>query len=134
MRIVETYPPNFAAIDAKFGVLGKPCLYAYGGTIYNPLCVAVTPALTAHEEVHSERQRLVGVEAWWLRYIEEDIFRLDEEVLAHAAEARRLIQDTDGSDRARRLVLSQTSTRLASPLYKYGISARSAHVLLREKV
>ncbi len=56
MRVVHDYPPLMDEIDAKFHVRGKPVIYAWGTTIYNPSNIDVPPQLIAHEAVHGQRQ------------------------------------------------------------------------------
>jgi hypothetical protein len=119
MRIVVARPPMFAEIDAAFHIAGKPVIFAFGDTIYNPLGGPVSPQLQAHEAVHGARQRDSGVEKWWRAYIDDPQFRLDEEIPAHQAEYREFCRNaTNGNARnARRMALHQIASRLASPLY-----------------
>lgn len=141
MRVVTAFPPNYAAINAKFNIAGRPVIFAWGDIIYNPHHVKVTPELLAHEGVHGERQVTDNIDGepnderirrWWCRYIEDDAFRLNEEVLAHRMErAVRISQLPGGRDNRRaRLIRAETAVRLASPLYQFGISVKQAAELL----
>ena len=115
MRDVFEYPPMFDLIDAKFRVAGRPIIFSWGGIIYNPQRIEVTPALRAHEAVHGARQG-DDIRGWWRRYIDDPVFRLVEEIPAHRAEYQQLLAECDNR-RARRLYLKQMAKRLASPLY-----------------
>lgn len=117
MRIVHDYPPLYDAIDAAFGLelrkdVFRP-IFAWGSSIYNPHHVKIPPALIAHESVHGRRQGgdIVG---WWRRYIDDQKFRLAEEIPAHVAEYRALARGP--KDRA---ALVFVAKRMASPLYGY---------------
>lgn len=119
MRIVNAIPPMFDEIDAAFNIKGKPVIFAWGDKIYVPHQQGELPkALLLHEAVHGERQLAYpgGVEAWWLRYIAEPRFRLDEEIPAHRAELAHLLTKAKGPS-MRAHALSRTAARLAAPLY-----------------
>ncbi len=107
----------------------RHCLFAFGGTIYNPGNITVPPELMAHELVHGARQK-DDIRGWWRRYIDDPVFRLKEEVQAHKAEfARAALGVKDRNRRAR--ILSVTAARLSAPLYGGVISYQDALCLLR---
>ena len=56
MKTLFLFPPNYRAINKAFSVRGKPVIFCYGDTIYNPTRITVTPSLVAHEGVHSRQQ------------------------------------------------------------------------------
>lgn len=115
MRIVRQFPPMYAEINKRFNVRGKPVIFTFGETIYNPNNVKIGPELIAHEEVHQERQRDRGYIHWWELYIAHDDFRLDEELPAHRAEFAFCTHHYDG--RALERMLHRIADRLSSPLY-----------------
>src|SRR5258708_8978196 len=89
MKIVVEKPPLWDEIAAAFpAVEQRSCLFAFGGTIYNPGNIPVPPELMAHELVHGARQK-DDIRGWWRRYIDDPVFRLKEEVQAHKAEVAR---------------------------------------------
>jgi len=138
MKIINSVPPNFQAINDRFQVRGKPVIFCYGEVIYNPMRVNVGPDLVAHERVHSIRQLAFagGVTAWWDRYIADGRFRLEEEIPAHRAEYQFWAQHKDadkpvkGFRSARDYHLVQIARRLAGPLYGSVISLGNARALL----
>lgn len=139
MKVVKAFPPNYAAINAAFGVRGRAVIFCYGDRIYNPAGVAVGPDLVAHETVHSERQEKFagGVEGWWRDYIADPAFRLAEEIPAHIAEFRYWLAGA-GADRPVRGFRSaaefhrlQIAQRLAGPLYGRLVSLGDAKSLLQ---
>lgn len=87
MKILTMFPPNYWQINAAFNVRGRPVIFCYGDTIYNPKRIKVGPDLIAHESVHSVQQDRDPA-AWWQRYIDDPRFRLHEEIAAHRAEYR----------------------------------------------
>lgn len=126
MRVIVAEPPLIEAIDAKFGVRGQPILFAFGDVIYNPAGGDVPPELMAHEAVHGERQLKLagGVDAWWQRYLDDDMFRLEEELPAHHAEFLKLVELQRPQWRSernlRRTMAAHVARKLAAPLYRFG--------------
>lgn len=119
MKVITAFPPNYRRINAAFNVRGRGVIFCYGDVIYNPGRINVTPALLAHEAVHSGQQG-ADPATWWDRYIADPQFRLAQEIPAHAAEYRvapHLLQEIAG--------------RLSSRLYG-GLIARDAaeHLLV----
>lgn len=112
MRVLYLLPPNYRAINAAFDVRGRPVIFTYGDTIFNPAKIKVTPALQAHEAVHSHRQGDNPGE-WWERYIEDPEFRLNEEIPAHQAEYREFCRHHADTKR----MLHEIARRLSSSLY-----------------
>lgn len=128
MIIVRRRPPLFDEIDAAFKIAGKPVLFAFGDTIFNPEGVEVSDALHAHEWVHGQRQ-MGDVEGWWRRYIADRDFRLTEELLAHKVEYDTLCEGKPRNER--RFYLRQIAGKLSSPLYGRLISFEAARTELR---
>lgn len=83
MNIVKGFPPNINKIWERFELLGQPVVFTYGNTLYNPFGGTISQDLMVHEQVHEAVQTKMGVEKWWDKYLEDDKFRLDEEVLAY---------------------------------------------------
>jgi hypothetical protein len=107
VKVLYLFPPDYAAINRAFKVRGKPVIFCYGDTIYNPGRIKVPERLIAHESVHSRHQQgMGGPEVWWQRYIDDPQFRLIEEIPAHRAEYRVAPE-----------FLDDIARRLASPLY-----------------
>ncbi|MGH6792637.1 MAG: hypothetical protein ACRECF_07855 [Methyloceanibacter sp.] len=139
MKVIVADPPLIEEIDAAFRVKGKPVLFAWGDRIYNPGNVSIPPQLMKHEGVHGARQLAYAralpslptdeaIKLWWRRYISDRSFRLDEEIVAHAAEYWYIA--VTGNRIARRLALARISSRLAGPLYGRLISKDKAKRLI----
>ncbi len=120
MKIIKAYPPNYAALLAKFGdVVRGDVIFSYGDRIFCPSGRKLHPALIAHEEVHGARQRILGVELWWENYLADPEFRFIEEVLAHHAEWIHFKWMTNPmpSEKLKRNIFRQICERLSGPLY-----------------
>lgn len=78
----------------------------------------IRPQLKAHEGVHFQRQvaHEGGPDRWWERYIEDRLFRGEEEALAHRAEYRAFKSWTKDRNAVSR-ELENIAGRLCSPLY-----------------
>lgn len=83
MKIEKLFPPNFEKLKLAFPEYEKyKPIFCYGDTIYNPFNIEITPDLDIHEQVHSQQQGN-DVEGWWNRYIQDEKFRLEQEVAAY---------------------------------------------------
>lgn len=126
MRIAIARPPLYEKIDAAFHVAGKPVIFCFGDTIFNPMGVPVSRELMAHEEIHSERQG-DDIIAWWERYLIDPGFRYQEELPAHVSEYRAYCK-RHGSGRNK--YLNAIAARLASPLYDARVTYEQAHMAI----
>lgn len=127
MRTVIGFPPNIKAIREK---LRPPpsAIFCYGDTIYNPGNTLITSSLTAHEAVHSARMG-DDPDKWWHAYLNNPLFRLEEEVLAHMAEYTEILNEKPNRH-LRRRHLSHISRRLAGPMYGRMITLREAKLAI----
>lgn len=126
MKILKAFPPNYAALAEHFPIKGRQgILYAWGDRLYNPSGIKLLPWLMAHEQTHMDRQlghylcHIAGytpVENWWIRYVQNPKFRLNEEILAHRAEWQSFLQHTENKAQQQQY-LNQIAARLSSPLY-----------------
>lgn len=124
-QIITGRPPNFSRIIARFPMAQRQTvIFAYEPHIFAPTG-KVSPAIVAHEEVHIRRQKDIGVERWWDRYLSEAPFRYEEELLAHRAEYRYMLGE-NGSRQMRRSALKIVATKLAAPLYGGMVSVATA--------
>jgi hypothetical protein len=112
VKVLHTFPPNYAAINKAFKVRGKRIWFCYRDTIYNPSRTPVPPEIMVHEQVHSGQQGNDPA-GWWQRYIDDPAYRLAMEIPAHWAECRHLVDHGMPAER----VISWVARRLASPLY-----------------
>lgn len=130
MQILSDYPPNFDKIAAALpGAHKEGVIFAYHPYVYKPHgAPKLPPELIAHEAVHLKRQAEGGgPEQWWNDYISSAAFRLEEEGLAHLAEARALAKQAGNCNRAKkRKIAALIGGRLASPLYSAGTSKKAA--------
>lgn len=131
MKVVCARPPRFEELDAVFHIAGKPIIFAFGDTIYNPCGVSITPELQAHEGVHGQRQlEIYGLDYWWDCYIANPQFRLAEEIPAHQAEYRTFCE-RNRLRNARRIYLRDLAQRLSSPLYGRLIKTEEARRVIK---
>jgi hypothetical protein len=125
--IIIAKPPVYDQCVAAFGadnIVGRPILWSWEDSIYNPMDVDIPPELRAHEMVHGERQSVQGAKVWWAQYLADKNFRFEEERLAHRAEWREYLRRHAG--RNNQFVLDMITTRLASALYGHMVSLDGA--------
>lgn len=136
MNIVKGKPPIYSEILGVFPAAAAPgTMFCWGVTIFMPDGGDITPELIVHEKVHCDRQG-DSIEAWWCRYLLNQDFRLEEELLAHKAEFKELCRINFphwvSKNSMRRTFLARTARRLASPLYGPMISLEAAKVALAQ--
>jgi len=82
LKVKTKYPPNFDRIKERFGPLPHSVVFTYGDILYVPSGNRIPKDLKVHEKVHTEQQG-DDPEAWWERYLEDDAFRLEQELEAY---------------------------------------------------
>jgi hypothetical protein len=129
-QIVKSFPPNIAAIRAKFPFVAgrRGLLFTYGLSIHNPDGVEIENHLIRHEIVHVLQQREVGgPEKWWELYLSDQDFRLRQEMTAHVAEYQSFCAGPPPRNRrARYAHLDTIAERLSSGIYGYMIRRQAA--------
>ena len=130
MKVVQSLPPNFEDIIKAFpSAKSKDVIFTYGDTVYVPNGGQLSPALLAHESVHSERQGSKP-DKWWEKYLENAVFRFGEELIAHETE---YLEYAQYGRNARRKALSVIALRLSSPLYGSLITFNEAKRAIKGK-
>lgn len=133
MIIIPGWPPNIDLLDATFKVRARApgdVIFAYGDKIYVPGGGGIAPHLVAHEGAHGVRQRGMGVDRWWDRYVVDIEFRLAEEIIGHRAEYRALCNESKDRELCSRHLM-YVARKLAAPLYGSLISPIKARNAIR---
>ena len=125
------YPPNYSRIIDVLGTSNGDILFAYYPHIYNPGGSNVSPDLLLHENIHLEQQKSIGVDEWWKRYLADNQFRYEQELIAFAGQYAygKKVYKTKISDQ----MLSDFALLLSGPMYKTGVSYQQVHVAIRRK-
>jgi len=85
MKVSKETFPFYEECKAKFGVdIDKGVVFTYGDTIH-ARC-DIPPDLYEHEYVHSIQQEKMGKDLWWKVYLEDENFRLKQELEAYRAQ------------------------------------------------
>lgn len=130
-EIIYEFPPIYSEIAAVFRIHERrDVVFSFGPHMYNPYAAHIPDEIVVHEAIHGARQgRGDKVLDWWQRYMEDQAFRLDEEIHAHRAEYRWLLEH--GNRQQRRRACKQVSGKLAGPLYGRLTTAKKASRLLK---
>jgi len=118
-EIVNDWPPNIDAIR-RFLPVTRNNIFAYDGKIYSPGSKTLPPELIAHEQVHFEQQSRIGVLNWWDNFLIDKKFRLAQEIPAHQAEYRHMLENAPSRQVRRRVKthgLKMLAKRLSDPMY-----------------
>lgn len=113
MKISDSFPPNIQDIRARLVVHGD-VIFCYGDTIYNPSKKELTEDLIVHEQVHSEQQGNLP-DVWWFRYLNDDGFRLSQEIEAYGAQYALVKSKTHGT--LREWILDRMADALSGDVY-----------------
>ena len=81
----------------------------------------------AHEQTHTKQQG-DDIDGWWDRYLSDFEFRLNQEVEAYHNQYMFLLDNYNRKDR--RVILSQISKDLASPIYGNLVTKEKAKELI----
>lgn len=130
MRVVRQRPPLWDEISKAFpAAVHRPgIMFCWGNEVYMPLGGELTDALAAHERIHSIQQGN-DPEGWWLQYIADPKFRLEQEIPAHQAEYNTLCDGGVGRAERRRYAMA-LAKRLSSPIYGSLITRAEAKRLI----
>lgn len=128
MIIKFEFPPNYAEIDAKFKLTALKAtvdvrpVFAYAPYCYNPYREPLGEEIMQHEATHILRQNGDPI-GWWRKYIDDQEFRLDEELPAHVIEYHVRIRQAEKRETfgrpERRAIMNLMATRLCHQLYGY---------------
>ena len=121
-------PPIYSQLNERFGAdWNKGIIIAYDGKIYSKEVPEAQKWI--HEEVHLDRQKEMGNEAWWRLYMESDEFRLEEELLAYMAEVSFIKKNIKNRE-ARFHIIREVARSFSSSLYGNIISPEQALKIL----
>ena len=89
MKIKSRFPPNIEKIVERFGKLPSNVVFTYGNILYAPLLNprAIPKDLMVHEKTHMKQQG-DDPEGWWNQYLNDDVFRLRQELEAYKNQCR----------------------------------------------
>ncbi len=127
MEIRQEFPPNIREIRKTFDISDLPVVFTYGNILYNPTGEPVSDDLMIHEQVHEKQQAIIGVNDWWVRYLEDKTFRLTQEVEAYQAQ----LKSVQGTRDYKRQFLQYISKSLASKLYGNILTWQEAKELIK---
>lgn len=99
-------------------------IFAYENTIYCDY--ELSPDLLIHEQVHLDRQNEQGLDEWIKNYLNDPVFRLNEEWLAYKAQLNSI---KDKNERTR--VRIKSALILSSSLYGDIITYKDALKMLK---
>ena len=127
--IKKEKPPIYDSLKNKFGVDWEDkIIIAFNGAIWCKEEPA--PQKIVHEIVHLDRQDEIGNDAWWKLYLENDQFRLEEEMRAYLAEAKFIKKNINNREHVFHL-LREIAQSMSSSVYGNLISTADALTFLR---
>lgn len=131
MKIMQQFPPNYAAICSRFPAvrLMPGIIFAYGDRVYNPSGNELPDHVIVHESVHFEQQKESGPATWWARYLQDNEFRLSQEVEAYQAQYRYLCATSDRGHRRR--ILKKIIHDLSGAMYGKMLTKKEAEALIK---
>jgi len=114
IEVVNAYPPNLDIIRNAFPI-HSGVIFTYGGKIYSPDSMVISPELHAHEAIHVKQQG-DDPDVWWDKYIIDVEWRLEQEIEAHRAEWKYVLRNIKNRE-VRAKYLSVIAARLSGKLY-----------------
>lgn len=86
VKILNEKPPIYDMLrENGLNFKEDKTIFTYGDAIYNPANIDIPQDLIAHEMEHMRQQREIqgGPEMWWARYIQDPLWRIQQEVEAY---------------------------------------------------
>lgn len=123
MKLSTEKPPNWEALVKKFGVTWDRTVVTYGDTAYCRR--ALSDDLIIHESVHVEQQRETSPEVWWEKYMEDPVFRCEQEMEAYRHQYL-FLKDKIKDRNALFKHLDRLARDLSSPMYGKVLSYQQA--------
>ena len=103
MKIKVENPPMLESILAAGMIPNlQTTIFTYGDTIYNPGDNELPDHLIEHEDTHSKQQG-DDPDAWWLRYVNDPYFRLQQEIEAYVNQYKFICKQV--TDRNKRFLI-----------------------------
>lgn len=138
MEIVKDWPPNIAEIRQRFDLTGKKPVFTYGDKLYNPYGYEITGDLMVHEQTHLQQQKdfiyqtgyINGTDGWWGKYLQNDAFRLSQELEAYRKQYKYACEHY--SRQFRRQLLGFIASSLSSKMYGSIIDYEKAKLLISQ--
>lgn len=129
MKISHEKPFIFNILTQTFGVKWEAGVaIAYGDTIH---CFnGIGPDVVAHESVHLRRQKELGPEEWWIRYIEDKHFRMIEEIEAYRVQIRWLKDNVKEKPLLMKCI-KKIQEDFGSPMYGFKLDPITIRRMLR---
>lgn len=103
---------------------GKDTVFAYRDAIYNPNNVPITPDLEVHEAVHLKQQGKLPID-WWIKYLTDPQFRLEQEIEAYRAQFTFICKVVKDKNKRYKILL-KIGEFLSGPLYGNLITKKQA--------
>lgn len=131
MIIILEKPPCYEEAQKVFKFDSKKKIaFAYGDKIYNPNDMVIGPDVIVHEETHL-RQQAGDPATWWLRYLKDTHFRMEQEIEAFRNQYNYICSQVKDKNR-RYTQLHNICIELSSPLYGNMLSYTDAMRLMRK--
>lgn len=131
VQISKSFPPNYQDMLRAFPECEKrKAIFAYDNVIYNPFDVYLTVDVIIHETIHfAQQKREYSVDDWYMKYLNDEAFRLEQEVEAYRAQyafvAKRLKDRNELS-----WYLGTLAESLSSGLYGALVTRSEARALI----
>jgi len=131
MQINTQQPPEhiYKPCKEKFGIdFDRGTIFTVGEDIHIKNPDKLSQDLLAHELVHIIQQQEIGADNWWERYLEDDAFRLEQEIEAYGEQYRYAQEKYNRQQR--RLLLKEMSENLSGKMYGNLLSKEQAKELI----
>lgn len=129
IQIVQDVPPIFDHIKASGLRPSQYAIYAFDGKIYNPSGGEIPDFLMVHEKTHIDQQGNDSY-AWWERYLEDEFFRIPQEVEAYGNQHKFLCERYKDRNKQHSLLMTSASI-LAGEMYGNVVTTMGAYKMIK---
>lgn len=134
MKILEERPPIWDQVISRWNINPESTVFTFGDTLYNPGKNPIPEHLMRHEETHSVQQGHTdeGAAKWWVRYLDDPHFRIDQEAEAFAVQYLYFCNNVSHDRNQQARFLFEMAARLSSPTYGSVIGSTDATKMIKD--
>lgn len=128
IKIIEENPPFLKAILNAGLKPEKTTVFPFGLLIYNPSGLPIPDDIMVHETVHIARQGK-DPKNWWIKYLKDRKFRLNEELEANREQYKFICKLTKDREKRNKALVAMAKN-ISGEVYGKVVSFQEAYQVI----
>ena len=129
IKIIEENPPFLKAILNAGLKPEKTTIFPFGFLIYNPSGLPIPDDIMVHETVHMARQGR-DPKNWWVKYLKDKEFRLNEELEANRKQYKFICKLTKDREQRSKALMAMAKN-ISGEVYGKIVSFSKAYEMIK---